>query len=57
MPGIYEGKIQIEDETKLHAFNITIIVTQSIAGVIEIKSIERIKKDVSIILDKGRWIV
>jgi hypothetical protein len=34
VPGVYEGKIYIEDELKIHAFSITVVVTQSIEGII-----------------------
>ena len=43
---IKEKFIYIEDEIKLHAYNVSVLVTQSIAGVIEIKSVERIQKDI-----------
>lgn len=44
IPGIYEGKIYLEDDFKIHAFNINISVSQNVEGVIEIKSTERMKK-------------
>lgn len=42
---------------KIHAFNIHINVTQNVEGIIEIRSTEREKKDTTINLEKGTWVV
>lgn len=39
VPGIHEGKIYIEDENKIHAFNVTIMVLQGVTATIDVRSV------------------
>lgn len=56
-PGLYEGVIHIEDEDKIHAYQILMNVEESIEAEIKIEAIERTRAESKIKLEEGEWLV